>query len=89
MTINQYLNKIPPDERDENGDLMRNVMGDLVHIWTNATCYGYCVKAMRMAGLSEKQISDTVEQLRFVTHSNMDEDDAMRYFAKYEGITIT
>ena len=53
MTIKEYLDglgKLP--HRSPDGESLAEIMADVVSIWSNDACMGYCMAAMDSAGIS-------------------------------------
>ena len=65
MTINEYINGIPEDIVSSDGVTLRDIMMDIVSIWSNNACRGYLIRAMKEAGYGREQIEDVLSKLRW------------------------
>ena len=65
MTINEYFEKLrelPTQSKD--GKDIADIMANVAQIWDNAACEGYCVAAMREAGIEEADRERILTALR-------------------------
>lgn len=65
MTINEYLNNIP-DMKSNDGTTLKEAAADMMEIWTNNGCRGYCILAMKNAGFDREQIKTVLSELRWL-----------------------
>ena len=63
MTISEFLNRVPKMRSTDGTTTLRQAMMDTVDIWSNEACEGYCLWAMRRAGLSQDQIAAVISEL--------------------------
>lgn len=63
MTIREYLESLP-NMVSKDGQSLRDGMMDSCEIWSNDACRGYCIEAMKEAGLPDEQIRQTVRVMR-------------------------
>ena len=82
-TINGYLNNLP-DKKTRDGRTLRDIMADTVSIWSNDSCKGYAIIAMREAGLDDQTIANVVRAFRFAFDDNSVEMAEQIYY-EYTG----
>ncbi len=56
MTIREFIEDLPVGSQ-------RDALMDTVSIWSNTSCMGYCVDAMRQAGFEEEAIESVLDCL--------------------------
>lgn len=70
MKISDYVKQTKESLPDELADqLLQNGS-----IWTNAACYGYCIKALENAGYSKKETDRIIHSLHSAFEEYMVEE---------------
>ena len=65
MTINEYLNELKKlPHKSPEGQSIAEGMADIMSIWSNDACVGYCRIAMEKAGIPQEQTAEVLRQLR-------------------------
>lgn len=65
MTINEYLNELKKlPHKSPEGQSIADGMADIMSIWSNDACVGYCQLAMEKAGITQDQAAEVLRQLR-------------------------
>lgn len=81
MTIKDYLEKLPK-MKSEDGTTLKEEMYNTTHIWSNETCRGYCIYAMKQAGLDFETIKKVNRELS-AAFDDLTEEDADKVFYTY------
>lgn len=64
MTIKEYMQSLQElPHRADDGQTIADAMAEIMSIWSNDACRGYCIKAMQEAGLQEEQQAAVLHQM--------------------------
>ena len=84
MTIREYLNKCKESNLAPIGEGpdFTELMMDTTSIWSNDSCYGYCILAMQEAGFTEEDIDKVIHSL-YSCFEDTTVEAAADYFKRY------
>ncbi len=81
MTIKEYLAGVP-EMKSKDGTSLKDTMADVVSIWSNDACSGYCIDALQHAGYSREQIREVLAELQ-ASFNGISVEEAERLYIEY------
>lgn len=77
MTVAELLekNKVLPREQAE-------FLTEMLSIWSNDACLGYCIRAMEIAGFDEEHIRSAVRGM-YQAFDELTEEEAVEVYRKW------
>lgn len=69
MTVAEFEKSVTTTDMQSAKNGMKpfaDAMKEITHIWSNDACRGYCIAAMKAAGMTEEQINKVLSEMYYV-----------------------